>query len=245
MKASTTQNIFINNNELLKKYCTPGQRSILNENAIRCTYRRGDMVFHENHPASNVFFVESGKVELWKEALYTQKQVVRFAGEGDLMGYRGSILSNSNYYLSATVLEDSKICSVDKTIISTVLKENTELNLKIMLNYINELEKVEDRLKNMVSMNVREKVAEALLLLQNALTRKGATAEQEEGGRGKEEIHIPVSRQTIADVAGTCLGRVVKQIAEFRSEEILAGRGKKITLLRPDKLEEMVARFHL
>ena len=60
----------------------------------------------------------------------------------------------------------------------------------------------------------------------------------------KNTLNIPISRQSIADIAGTCKGRTIKQIAEFRDENILTGNGKKIIILRPDKLKEIVRRFH-
>jgi CRP/FNR family transcriptional regulator len=235
---------FVNKNSLLQKYCTQEQKAVLKKNAVCCNYRKGDMIFHEHHPAFSIYFVISGKVELWKEAIYTQKQVIRFAGEGDLIGYRGAIMKNADYQLSATALEESLVCSVEKNIFSKILKENSELNLAILMTYINELEKVESRLRNLVNMNVREKVAEALLILQDALIKKDTKAIANSADINSDGSIIPVSRQTIADVAGTCLGRVVKQIAEFRSEKIITGRGKKISLLKPEKLKEMVSRFH-
>jgi len=79
---------------------------MLKKNAVCCNYRKGDMIFHEHHPAFSIYFVISGKIELWKEAIYTQKQVIRFAGEGDLIGYRGAIMKNADYQLSATALEE-------------------------------------------------------------------------------------------------------------------------------------------
>ena len=235
---------FINNNELLRKFCTPEQKEYLGKNAVCCNYRKGDLIFHENHPAFSVFFIVSGKVELWKEAIYAQKQVIRFAMNGDLIGYRGAIMKNANYQLSATTLEDSVICSIEKNVFAKVLSENATLNHQILLNYINELEKVESRLRNLVNMNVREKVAEALLILQETIIRPEEIIGKEHKNPDQEGIRIPLSRQTIADVAGTCMGRVVKQIAEFRSEKILSGRGKNIVILKPEKLKDIVMRFH-
>lgn len=194
------------------------------------------MIFHEHQLAFNVFFIISGKVELWKAGIHTEKQIIRFAREGDLIGYRGIAMEDSRYQLSASVLEDSKICSVEKNVFTKVLKENPELSSNILLSYTKELEKVETRLRNLMNMNVREKVAESLIIIQNIL------------GNNKDNAVpanlISLSREDIAAVAGTCKDRVVKQIAEFRNEKILAGRGKKIVILRPDKLKKIVAKFH-
>jgi|ERR1035437_5041565 CRP-like cAMP-binding protein len=225
---------FVNRNPLLKKYCTPEQKSFLEKEAIHCIYKKDDLIFREYDTAFNVFFIYSGIVELWKEGIYTEKQVIRFAKNGDLLGCRGIVMENSQYQLSASALEDSKIYSVEKNVFAKILKENSELNSQILQTYTKELEKVETRLRDMANMNVREKVAEALLILYNTLATK----------EDNVALNIPLSRQTIADIAGTCKGRVIKQITEFRDENILIGNGKKITILRPDKLKEIVKKFH-
>ena len=234
MNSSPSSFDFIGRNYLLQKYCTPEQKSFLMKEVIHCNYKKDDLIFHEHQPAFNVFFICSGIVELWKEGIYTPKQVIRYVKEGDLVGCRGIIMENFQYQLSASALEDSKICSVEKNVFAKVLKENPELNSHILQTYTKELEKVETRLRDLANMNVREKVAEALLILCCTLAIKD----------DKTAMNIPLSRQTIADVACTCKGRVIKQIAEFRDEKILIGRGKKIIILRPDKLKEIVRRFH-
>jgi len=225
---------FFSSNYLLQKYCTPEQKYFLEKEIIPCNYKKDDFIFHEHQTAFNVFFISSGIVELWKEGIYTNKQVIRFAKGSDILGYRGIILENSKYQLSASALVDSKCYSIEKNVFAKVLKENPELNSHILLTYTKELEKVETRLRDLVIMNVREKVAEALLILYQTFTNK----------KDSDILNLPLSRQTIADVAGTSKGRVIKQIAEFRDENILTGNGKKVIILRPDKLKEIVKRFH-
>ena len=231
---SSSSKDFFDRNYQLQKYCTPRQKAFLQKEVVYCNYKKDDLIFHEHQPAFNVFFICSGIIELWKEGINSKKQVIRFAKEGDLLGYRGIVMKNLQYQLSATVLEDSIIYSVEKNIFEKVLKKNPELNSHILLTYTKELEKVETRLRDLINMNVREKVAEALLILHNTFaTKEDASA-----------LNISLSRQTIADVAGTCEGRVIKQIAEFRDENILSGNGKKITILRPEKLKDIVRKFH-
>jgi len=225
---------FVNRNSLLQKYCTPEQKSLLENAVVCCNYKKDDLIFHEHELAFTIYFICSGIVELWKEGIYTSKQVIRFAKCGDMLGYRGIVMEDSKYQLSATSLVDSKICSIEKNIFSQVLMENHELNSQILLTYTKELEKVETRVRDLTNMNVREKVAEALLILYHTFAAEEDNA----------VLNLPLSRQTIADVAGTCKGRVIKQIAEFRDENILAGNGKKTIILRPDKLKEIVRKFH-
>ena len=207
----------------------------MQKEVVYCNYKKDDLIFHEHQPAFNVFFICSGIVELWKEGIYTQKQVIRFAKDSDLIGCRGVIMENSQYQLSASTLEDAKIYSVEKNVFAKVLKENPELNSNILLTYTKELEKVETRLRDLTNMNVREKVAEALLIIQDAFGNKKDNT---------IPLTISLSRQDIAAVAGTCEGRVIKQIAEFRNEKILTGNGKKIIILRLGKLKEIVKKFH-
>ena len=228
----------VNKIPLLEKYCTPAQKLFLNNTANFCYYKKDTLIFKENFPAFGIFFIESGIVALSKECNFEKKQYMRFVKDGELFGYRGSILENSTYRLSAYAFENSKIYYVNQNEFNKVLNENNELHFNILLNYANELEKIETDFCNHITMNTREKVAEALLTIYKIFECKESKA-----------INVSfckaIPRKDIADIAGISVGKTINKIAEFRAEKILSTRGSKITILNLDKLNAVVSKFHI
>ncbi len=219
---------------LLQKYCTQEQQLFLNKAATPCFYRKDDLVFHENFPAHNIYFIASGLVALWKQNIFSKKQYIRFVKEGGLFGYRGSAIEDSTYRLSASTFEDSMIYSIRKKDFAIVLKENTGLQFKIMSRYVKELEKIETNFCYQITMNTREKMAEALLKIHNIF--------------GGNDASVPLKkamlRKDIADIAGVSTGKAINMLTEFRVEKIIDTCGSEITFLNIDKIKEIVAAYH-
>ncbi|MBI4931452.1 MAG: Crp/Fnr family transcriptional regulator [Bacteroidetes bacterium] len=225
----------VSKNHLLEKYCTPVQKLFLNKSAICTRQKKDDIIFHEHFPATQIYFVLSGVVGLWKENIYLKKQYIRFIKEGELFGFRGSSMENiSSYRLSASAFEDAQICQIPKEDFAHVLKENPALHLNILLTYVKELEKIEQSFCHQASMNTREKVAEALLTIHKAFGCNGNGA----------PFCKKVLRGDIADIAGISTGKTINLLSEFRAENIIATCGSTITMLQPDKLKEIVAEYH-
>jgi CRP/FNR family transcriptional regulator len=62
-----------------------------------------------------LFCVHSGKIKLSRTGDEGKEQIVRLAGEGDVIGYR-ALLSNDRYQSSAIALEDAAICFIPRQI---------------------------------------------------------------------------------------------------------------------------------
>lgn len=219
---------------ILEKYCTPEQKSFLNQNANCCVHKKNTLILHENFPAYNIFFVESGIVALWKENIFSKRQYIRFIKEGELFGYRGSAINNSTYRLSASAFEDSRIYYISKKDFALVLNENSELHLHIMLSYVKALENIETCFCFQITMNTREKIAEALLTIYKLF---GCNIQS-------DPFCKSMPRKEIAEIAGISLGKTINTLSEFREEKIIDTHGSNITLLKFDKLKEIVAAYH-
>ena len=104
-----------------------------------------------------------------------------------------------------------------------------------MLFYADELKNTEIRLRNMAVMTVRERVADAILLVQESFGSKN-------GNKGL--IDVELSRKDIAEIAGTYPEQVSRFITEFKESKILDLDGKKIILHHPKKLQEMIEKYN-
>ena len=106
-----------------------------------------------------------------------------------------------------------------------------------MLFYAEELMKSEERIKNIAQMTVEEKIADSLLLIYNSY-----------GLHEKDDLKkydILLSRQEIAELAGTTYEQVIRTLTEFKRNKLIETSGKKITIRNYNRLNSLVSNYSL
>lgn len=191
-------------------------------------FKQGQNIVSEGAPVLGIYFILTGKVKVFFTGLNAKHQIVRFASEGHIIGHRG--FGNDVYPISAVAMEDSLVCFVENATLMEMFMSNPKFTLAMMMFYSRELRKMENRMKNIAQMNVREKVAEALLLLQDNF-----------GLNKQKEINVPFSREDIANTAGTNVEQVTRQITDFESEGLISKTGRKIGILNLEGLQKIIS----
>lgn len=221
-KSCTTSNC------LIQKECSPEWIEKVNQKKFQTLFKQGQNIIHESAPVLGVYFILKGKVKVLSNGLTGKPQIVRFAHEGHILGHRG--IGNDVYPISAVAMEDSIVCFVDNATLFDLFMNNPKFTYDIMMFYSRELRKMEDRMKNIAQMNIREKIAESLLLL-----------EENFGLNDEKEINVHFSREDIANAAGTTAEQVVRQFTDFEEEGIIEKRGRKIAILKPESLKKIIS----
>jgi len=205
---------------------TPEQTEFISENKGSNFYKKGQAVFYEGNQSHGLFCIFKGKVKLSKLGENGKEQVIRFAKTGNILGYR-SLFSNEPYQATATVLEDSYICHLSKEKYTSLMRDNPKLSWKTMQLLAKDLKSAEQHLINIAQKTVKERIAEALLLLQSTF---GYT---EDG----ESLSVTLTRSEIADIAGTTTETTIRTLAILGKENAIKLEGKRIII--PD-LEALI-----
>lgn len=187
-------------------------------------YRKGQTIFFEGNNSNGVYCVHKGKIKMHKLGLDGKEQIIRFAKDGDIMGYR-ALLSGEPYSLSATVLEDSSICFIPKESLITSIQKDTKFSLKVMELTCKEMGKATDTITNLAQKPVRERLAEVVLML-----------EQTFGTREDGSIDVILTREEIASLVGTATESCIRLLSEFKRDELIKLEGKKISILNKKQL---------
>lgn len=184
------------------------------------------MVFHEGGKPTGLYCINSGKIKIAKLGSDGKEQIVRLAKPGDLIGYR-ALMADSNYSASAVALEDAVICFIPRSQFLELISHNMEFTGGLMKLISNALGEAEERMVQMAYKPVRERLAEALLLLQKTYQ------EREEGG---DPFTISISREDLASIVGTAKETTIRLLSDFKEEGLITAKGSSITILDQEKL---------
>jgi CRP/FNR family transcriptional regulator len=190
------------------------------------SYKKGEILFSEGGYPKALYVVYKGIVKIHKYGVNGKEQIIRLASAGDLIGYR-SLLNNESYTASATAVEEANLFKIPSEAFFNLLKENPDFSMKVIQMLANDLRQSEKQVVNMAQKSVREKIAEALLLLSNKFgVDKNTNA-----------LNSILTRKEIGDIAGVTTESAIRTISDFNKEEIIEIEGKRILIKDVTKLE--------
>ena len=190
------------------------------------SYKKGEVLFSEGSYPKALYVVYKGIVKIHKYGVNGKEQITRLASAGDLIGYR-SLLNNETYSASATAVEETKLFKIPSDAFFNLLKENPDFSMKVIQMLANDLRQSEKQVVDMAQKSVREKIAEALLLLSSKFGVNENT----------NALNSILTRKEIGDIAGVTTESAIRTISDFNKEQIIEIEGKRILIKDVTKLE--------
>ena len=191
-------------------------------------YKKGGAIFREGEPVEGLHFIRSGAVKVHQAWGSDKELILHFASSGDVIGHRAQG-GQTTYPISATALEPTEICFISNTFLEATLKTNPSFLYRMMQLYAGELQKAEKRMRNLALMEVKGRIADALLTIRD-------TFWLDDGGY----IRVPVTRQDIASYAGTTYETVFKLFTEWTASGLIETNGKNIKIKDSKALKKFI-----
>jgi CRP/FNR family transcriptional regulator, polysaccharide utilization system transcription regulator len=196
------------------------------------TYQKGQLIFREGGRPNGLHCVQEGKIKVSKVGGDGKEQITRLATGGDVLGYR-ALIAEDMYSATATALDDCVVCFVPKSDFLHIIETNAQFASSLMKLLSKALGEAEDRLLHLAYKPVRERLAEALLLLQRTFQKPTDAL----------PFDIAISREDLASLIGTAKETTIRLLSDFKEEGILTTKGSHITLLKPEKLLEIACLY--
>ncbi|MEI7509233.1 MAG: Crp/Fnr family transcriptional regulator [Flavobacterium sp.] len=189
--------------------------------------KKGEPIFEEGEITKGVFCIKEGICKLSKLSANGKDQIVKLAKPGELLGQR-SMISEEPANLSAVALEDMEVCFIPKTEIMGFFNENNQFSLNVMKTICGDLKEADDHMVSMAQKNVKERLAETLLYLEDMF-----------GKNDDGTLHIQLSREELAGMIGTATESCIRILSEMNKNGLIDLVGKKIAILDRNKLKKM------
>ena len=189
-------------------------------------YKRRHVIYSEGNHPNRLFYVQKGKVKLYKTNDDGKDLTIGLFGEGDYFGYM-ALLENSVYRENAEALEDSEIAMIPREEFDALIKENHVVMKKFLQILAGNLTEKEDQLLGLAYNSLRKRVADALIMLRDKFSN------------GENPFSIHISREDLANIAGTATESLIRTLSDFKAEKMIDIKDGSIVLLNEKKLANL------
>jgi len=192
------------------------------------SYKKGEMVFLEDTKPCGLISLSDGKVKIFKEGFGHREQIVRLSRPCGFIGYR-ALFAGENYHASAVALEQSVACTIEKSALFYVMKNDPNLTFAILKSLATELGVSNDRTVNLTQKHIRGRLAEALLCLIDTygFCEDGVT------------LNAQFSRDNIANLGNMTTSNAIRTLSSFAEEGVIELDGRKIKVLNMKSLQNI------
>ncbi len=193
----------------------------LSENREVRHYKKKDPIFREGEHPRWLYFVESGKVKIFKTSEDGRELIVKVAQQGDFLGFL-ALFKEDSYAENASALEDCSIKLVPKQDFAALVFGNRDVNARFIKMLASHIAEREQQLIELAYNSVRKRVATALSHL------------HDQGGPV-----VQLLREDLAALAGTAKETLIRTLTDFKNENMVDIKDGVVTILKVDKLREM------
>jgi len=220
---------FINNN--IFRNLTKDEIDVLSYVKSCNSYKKGETIYNENNRVTGIYCVSDGIIKHYKTGHDGKEQIIRFSKKNDIFGFR-AILSGDSACTTAKVVENCTICFIPAAHFIKMVNENSGFSMSVMKLSCKELGEANRYILDIAQKNVRERLADILLLLNKNF---GIT---EEG-----YLNIFLTREELAGIVGTATESVIRLLSEFKKDGLIELKKRKIKILDIQKLKHVSETF--
>lgn len=191
-------------------------------------YKKKQTIYSEGNHPNRLYFIQKGKVKTFKTNDAGKELTVGLFTEGDFFGYT-ALLEETVYKETAEAIDDADIAIIPKEEFESLLMSNKDVTHKFIKLLANNITEKETQLLGLAYNSLRKRVADALLTLE---------AKYHKENQDKFSIHI--SREDLANIAGTATESLIRTLSDFKSEHLIEIKEGNIIITNQKKLAAML-----
>lgn len=192
-------------------------------------YRQNTHIFMQGDPMTNVYFIHSGKVKIYRTDQDGREQIVNVLKEGEMFPHQG-FFRDDDYPAHAVVAEDATLIYIPIHMFEEILITNPKISIKIFRVLGNILVDLQNRLKEKILYNTYEQII--LLLLR--LAKSHGEAINDEAMR----ITTNFTNRELANMIGSSRETVSRTLTQLKKENLIETDESGQMIIYARKLEE-------
>jgi CRP-like cAMP-binding protein len=191
-------------------------------------YKKKQLIYSEGNHPGRLYYVQKGKIKTFKSNDDGKELTIGLYKEGDFFGYV-SLLENTVYKETAEAMEDADVAVIPREDFEALINENPEVTRKFIRLLAHNVTEKEDQLLGLAYNSLRKRVADALITLEKKYKKPDS-----------DTFSIHISREDLANIAGTATESLIRTLSDFRGEKLIDIREGNIVILNEKKLMSML-----
>ncbi|MCC7369514.1 MAG: Crp/Fnr family transcriptional regulator [Chloroflexi bacterium] len=187
-------------------------------------YSRGELVFRAGEQAQAMSLLGAGRIKLIRETEDGREAIVRLITPGEIFGAAGG-WGAASYPASAMAQGDAVVLRLPADEMMALLRSQPDFALAVIREQGLRLAEAAARIEDLRVERVDRRLARTIL----RLSEKFGTVVP----RG---IELALTRQDLAELAGTTLSTASRTVSDWSRRHIVAGGRQRITLLDAEAL---------
>jgi CRP-like cAMP-binding protein len=184
---------------------------------------RGTVVFNEGDACRGMFIVHSGAVKLFKTGPDGREHVLHVVMQGDCFGEAAMFLG-TGYPADAQAVKDSVLILVRKEQFLALLSQEPDLCFQLM---------------GAMAMWSRRLVAKVEILTLKDASARLAGYFLKLCPDASSNLHLAVPKNVLASELGISNETLSRLLARFEAQGLISARGKNVTILDRQELEDL------
>ena len=180
-------------------------------------------LFSEGEQPLHIYLVKTGRIKTFRSHPDGKEFITNLYSANDFFGYE-PILENRAYEDSAVAMEDSELIAVSKADFLILIQGHKDVSATFISLLCKKVTQKEAQLLNLAYNSVRQRTADALLKLHS----------------GNDKTFLAVSREDLANIAGTATESLIRTLSDFKSEKLIEITGGTISILNEKKLSSLL-----
>ncbi len=187
---------------------------------------KGATVFEQRAVADRLFILLQGRVKAIQSTVDGQQVTARFLNPGDPFGCV-ALMAAGTYPVTTVAEVDSVVAGWNAALMLRFAHQYPMIAMNALKYVGGQLRDTQSRLQEAMTERIEQRIAHALLRLLRQSGRKTA-----EG----IEIDFPISRQDIAEIAGSRLFTVSRTLSKWQLDGVIKSGRRRITVVAPHRL---------
>jgi CRP-like cAMP-binding protein len=196
-------------------------------------FGKDDYIFFEGDPSSWLGVVLDGRVKMIKHSEAGKDVVLNVISPGEMLG-EVAAFNGEPYPATAQAMEPTVVASIHQDDYLRLLNQYPALALRVIEELGRRLREAQDMIRSMAVERVERRIARILLKL------AATTGSSNEDGI---LIELPLSRQDIAEMAGTTVETAIRTMSKFRKKGLVRTKRGQVTILEPHQLVKIAEEF--
>ena len=192
-------------------------------------HRPREFIFMEGDPSFWLYIVKSGRVKILKHSRAGRDVVLELLGPGEIFG-GVAVLEKRSYPATAQAMETADVLKIPRDPLLALSERHPSIVKGLALMIGQRLRAAHESVKSLAVEPVEARLAATLMRLAD---REGKPS------RGSVELPYHLTRQSLADMAGTTVETTIRVVSRWLKEGLVMDDSGRLVLKKPEALRAM------